>query len=82
MKLKLQNFKYKDLKGKVTDRQVYVTGLPGDKVFGLDLSEFSEEEREFYVAELGYIYDTLKEQIVELGLKHQYRMFKESGIIE
>ena len=73
---KVKKFQYKDTKGKETDREVYMIASPSDKYFGLDLTEFSEQEREYYIDELANLDEFIKDTVSQLGLKHNYRYFK------
>jgi len=47
---------------------------------GIDLSEFSEEEIAFYVAELEDIKKMYDDNIKLLGLWHNWRKYKVDGI--
>lgn len=64
-----------------TNRTVFPITMPSDKVFGIDLSEFNEEEQELYRAALEVAHKEFLKEIEEMGLSSCYRYFKEDGII-
>lgn len=51
-----------------------------DTVLALDVSEFSEEEQQVYLAEVTNAQEVFKETIRNIGLGSQYRFFKKEGI--
>ena len=71
----LKRFNYVDTKGKKTTRIVHPVGIVDDKVFSVDLSEYSAEEREEYA----YILDALQKQYIQaikdVGLGSNFRLF-------
>ena len=75
-------FDYVDAKGKHSHRVIWPIAGPSGKYFGIDLSEFSKEERETYVEALNDIYAVYLEEIKQLGLGHNYRYFQEEGVSE
>ena len=83
-KNELNHFTYTKKIGQVSERDVYIVSVPSNKYFGIDLTEFSEAEKEIYVAELEEIYrhykQKLEAEIQMLGLSSCYRNFLESGV--
>ena len=73
-------FDYVDAKGKHSHRVIWPIVAPGDKYFGIDLTEFDEPERKFLTTALNDIYTVYLEEIKQLGLGSNYRYFKEGGI--
>lgn len=73
-------FDYVDAKGKHSHRVIWPIAGPSDKFFAVDLSEFNDEEREYYKKALDDIHAVYMEEIRQLGLGHNYRYFKEDGI--
>lgn len=80
MSKKVLEFDYVDAKGKESHRVVYTINAPTDKYFGVDLTEFDEEERIYYIQALEDIYTVQLEEIKQLGLNNNYRFFKEEGV--
>lgn len=78
----LKHFKYTKSDGATSERWVYQLHAPSDKLMGLDLTEFSEDEREEYLEKLELLFEDVKDAIKEMGLGGQYRQFFESGIEE
>ena len=76
----MKEFDYTDAKGKHTHRVVYELSPVSDKMLAIDLTEFSEEERNFYAEQLENLHAVMKEEIKQLGLGNNYRFFKEEGI--
>lgn len=76
----LKRFSYKKKDGTSSDRVVFITSPASDCDMGIDLSEFSEEEIAFYVAELEDIKKMYDDNIKLLGLWHNWRKFKVDGI--
>lgn len=83
-KHKIYKFTYTKDNGDISQREVYVAGVPNKNYFTIDLSEYNEEEKEIYIKGIKEIYETytegLKEEIKALGLGSNYRFFKEDGI--
>lgn len=76
----LLEFDYVDAKGKHSHRVVWPISIPSDKYFGVDLSEFADDEREFLKDQLDAIYNVYLEEIKQLGLGSNYRYFKEENV--
>jgi hypothetical protein len=70
-------FDYTDAKGKQSHRVVFPLAKPSDRYFAIDLTEFDESERAFYVNELQAMYKVMEEEIRQLGLGSNYRYFIE-----
>jgi len=70
-----KRFHYTDLKGKESDRVVYPLSIVDDKIFAIDVSEYSAEEREEY----GYILEAIHKQYIQAikdaGLSSNFRYF-------
>jgi hypothetical protein len=77
---KIKCFNYTKPDGETSPRLLWVLGEPSDSYFGLDLSQFPKEEREYYIQELQRVSDMMKVEISELGLDSCYRRFKEDRI--
>jgi len=77
--MKLQSFVYKDLKGKVSNRQVLVVQEPTTKVSGIDVTEADDET----VVNFALAYEALRQSfLAEVNalqrtyeLQHRYRTF-------
>jgi hypothetical protein len=82
MKLnEVNTFTYKKSAKDISTRAVFLLSGPSDKYFGVDLSEFSPDEREYYARELEILAETMKLGIEELGLKSNYRLFSGSKVV-
>lgn len=71
----LKEFLYEKNRHDISKRIVWILNAPSDKYFGLDLTQFPMNEREYYISELERIDDMLKQEIENLGLKSCYRFF-------
>jgi hypothetical protein len=84
--MKLANFQYTDLKGKQSPRKVLIISTPTNKLSGIDVTEYTDED----IAEFAVEYDKLHEEFLEgvehlkiiMDMKHNYRQFLEIGITE
>ena len=84
--MKLANFKYTDLKGKQSPRKVLVLSTPTNKLSGIDVTEYSDED----IAEFAVEYDKLHDEFLAevehlkeyMDMKHNYRQFLETNIAE
>ena len=75
------SFNYVDGKGKTTrDRVAIVIAPPSDSYMCIDLTEYSEEDREYYMCEVEEAHDVFLQNVADIGLKSNWRRFKESGI--
>ena len=83
-----QKFTYTSVgdKPKTSKRDAFVFQVPGDSFYGYELSEFDEDEAIMYAEVLEDIFqaaeDMVSEAIEELGLKHNFRRFKQEGVAE
>jgi len=77
---KTTKFTYTKKVGDVTEREVFVLSAPGDCVFGIDVSEFDDKDKEFYLAELDALFLFVKDRIKDIGLAQNYRLFKHDKI--
>lgn len=78
----VKHFIYTKANGDVSERAVWPINTPSNMLFGLDLSEFDQEDREQYVQSLIELEHDYMDAIYELGLGSQFRNFKEEGIEE
>ena len=78
----LANFVYVKSNGDLSNRCVFVISPPSNKLFGLDLSEYSEEERVTIQEELNHMYKEMEARIDAMDLSSNYRQFLTEGIIE
>ncbi len=77
--MKLQSFVYKDLKGKVSNRQVLVVQEPTTKVSGIDVTEADDEA----IVNFALAYEALRHSFLAevtalqktYELQHRYRTF-------
>jgi hypothetical protein len=77
----MKQFTYQKPDGEVSERSLFVLNKPSDSYFGIDLSEFSVLEQGQYNTMLERLMDSVAEEIEVMGLKHNYRRFKEERII-
>ena len=76
-----KQFKYRKPNGDESFRDVFIISPPSESYFTIDLSEFTELEREEYTEALeeGMLY--LKDIIRECGLANNYRNFRRDRIV-
>lgn len=84
--MKIATFIYTDSKGKISKREVVITGMPSDKLSGIDISEMVTEDCNDFVAaysdiQARYISD-IENLKAEFDLKHNFRQFLEKNITE
>ncbi len=75
-------FQYTKPNDEVSNRCLFVLNKPSDSYFGIDLSEFNEEEKAQYNLMLEGLMASVAKEIENLGLHHNYRRFKEERINE
>lgn len=79
-----KQFTYTKENGSVSERDVFILAAPYPDFFGIDLSEYSAEERDFYAEQLEQMYADIKLEtdsyLKHLGLKNNYRRFKADGV--
>lgn len=80
MTKKLIEFDYVDAKGKHSHRIVWPITKPTEDYFSIDLTEYSETERDFIQEQLNDIYAVMLEEIKQLSLDSNYRLFKSKNI--
>jgi hypothetical protein len=77
--MKITAFSYTDSKGARTERQIMVTQEPTDKVSGIDLTELSYEDVEFFTRDYNELYGEFLENVaqlqIEYELRNKYRQF-------
>lgn len=78
--MKLKNFRYTKADGSVTDRSVVVVHEPSNLMLAIDVTEYTEGERDYVLDELKTIQQVYMDSIEELGLKSKWRTFKKEGI--
>ena len=84
--MKLANFEYTDLKGKQSKRKVLIISTPTNKLSGIDVTEYSDED----IAEFAVEYDKLHDDFLlevellkdNMDMKHNYRQFLEMNIAD
>lgn len=77
--MKFLKFQYKDLKGKITNREALVVSEPTDKISCIDVSEINDQD----IAQFAHQYDLIKSAFIaevealqaSFELKHRYRQF-------
>lgn len=74
------SFQYTKENGEKSNRVVYVISSPSDMYFTIDLTEFDENERAWYIEKIKEAYENLRQEIKEIGLSTNYRNFKKHGI--
>ena len=82
MPTKIKEFTYTDTKGKVSERVVYQLHPVSNKLLGIDLTEFSSVERDFYEEELKNLDMLISQSIKAMGLGSNYRNFLGEKICE
>jgi hypothetical protein len=71
----MQKIIYKD-----KERDVYTIAKPSDCYFMLDLTEYTEEEKDFYLSEYKRLHKEFLQAVKDVGLSSNYRNFKEDKI--
>ena len=80
MKSGLNSFMYRKPNGDESNRVGYVITPATDMNLTIDLSEFPKEERQELIAALKTIHNEFLDSISEMGLKHNFRYFKEERV--
>ena len=62
------------------ERDILVINKPSDNYFALDLSEYTDEEKDFYVKNFESIHREYLEQLKDLGISSNYRYFNKDKI--
>jgi hypothetical protein len=75
-------FQYKKSPEDISSRVVFLLSVPGDKYFGVDLSEFDEDEQLYYMRELEILAEIMKQGIEDLGLQSNYRLFSQNKVVK
>ena len=78
----MKHFKYRKSDGTVTERFAHPMGVVDDKLFTVDLTEFSTKEREEYEEILKSIHTQYVQAIKDVGLGTSFRYFFFEGIDE
>lgn len=77
---------YTDLKGKTTTREVFVLGMPTDKLNGIDVTELTHEEQAVFAFEYDMLVDEFQHKVHELkqrfDVAHSFRQFLENRIVD
>lgn len=77
---KVKEFTYTKPDGKVSERYVWELNPITDMLFALDLTEFDQDERDYYISRLEMLNEDMRDAIIEIGLASQYRNFKSERI--
>ena len=82
--MKLAKFIYTDAKQKVTQRKVLIQGQPSDKYSGIDVSDATNGEIQYFACNADIAYteylNKLEELKVEIDAKHNFRQFLEKNM--
>ena len=78
----LKHIVYKKADGTQSDRYIHIVSPIQDSLLAIDLTEFTEEQRELYDAELAALHREYLDSITDLGLSKHWRRFKKEGITE
>lgn len=82
--MKLAKFEYTDTKGKTTQREVFVLGMPTNKLNGIDVTELSVEDQALFAFEYDMLVEEFHKKVDALkarfDVKHNFRQFLETGI--
>ena len=77
--MKIAKFTYKDLKGKVTEREVLVVSEPTNKLSGIDIGELAAAEQQEFAEAYRQLLSTFVAEVDALktawDVKHNYRQF-------
>ena len=76
----IKHFIYTKKDGSTSERYVYEIKPVSDLMLGLDLTEYSDEDRAHYINQLDLLYSDVRDAIADMGLSSQYRNFKGDGI--
>lgn len=76
----LREFIYTKADGTSSERVVIPLREPTEMMLAIDVSEFSEEEKEAYSKAVEEAQEIFKQMIKEIGLSGNYRNFKKEGI--
>ena len=74
------NFTYTKANGDVSDRSLVVLRRPSANYFGIDVTQANEDTVEALVEFLEQQKSHLENELAELGLRLNYRTFKEEGV--
>lgn len=76
----IYSFKYTDVKGRVTDRVLMASVVPGTMYAGTDITELDEEQRGLFIAEVDEAKDRFAKEMQAIIDKHdlnyKYRQFR------
>ena len=77
--MKLKNFTYQDLKGKITNRQVLVIQEPSDKMSAIDVTGIPDDQVVDFAVEYDVIYKSFLAEVEALksnyDLRFSFRQF-------
>lgn len=83
-KHEFNTFTYTKPNGDMSEREVFIISSPTDLYFGIDISEYSEADREVYRTQIMFIHNeymnAMKAELEELGVSSNYRNFKQERI--
>lgn len=72
----IKRFRYTKKDGSTSDRVVFIISPSSDCDKGIDLTEFSDEERSHYEEQLKWLHKDFLDGIKEIGLNGNWRQFK------
>ena len=80
--MKLASFVYTDTKGKITNREVFVVGMPTNKLNGIDVTELSAEDQALFSFEYDQLLEEFHNKVDALqkrfDVQYNFRQFLES----
>lgn len=66
----------------MTNRVAWVLNDPNSNMLSIDLTEFSDADKQEYISTLSAIFNSVKEQIKDIGLGSNYRSFIANNVKE
>lgn len=82
--MKIAKFTYRDAKGKTTEREVLVTGMPSDKLMGIDTKDMHDEFVVFFAQDYDKLYSDFLLSIETLKYRYDcdknFRTFTNANI--
>ena len=78
--MKKVHFLYTKTNGDTSERVVLQLYGMNSNLMGLDISEFDEDERDVYEAEIERAHANFMDEIKDIGLGSNWRQFKPDGI--
>lgn len=79
-------FKYRKEDGSVTERVFIPLQEPGDKYFGIDISELDMEDQGLFASDIEALQDEFNAKVnalmIKYDMKYKYRTFLASGVFD